>query len=134
MKDKTLNLKASQAIASLGIECESEKWWSHSFGGGTFLHNKVGYSNMFINDYSALSFQELLALLSAIGEKLKWKKNYFYANINAFGQGEEYWFGSDDRNTKPQYEAIAHNLLETYLTNYDIRDVSAEIIKLINNK
>ena len=134
MKDKTLNLKASQAIASLGIECESEtsyfqekkertysNWtyqkdvpWSLL---GTTEKELSTNENLYHIVIPAPNLQELITLLPMIGEKLK-ESILLEITFNGI-------HGENPLND------LVHNLLDTYLTNYDMRDVSAEIIKII---
>lgn len=138
-KDKTLNLEASQAIASLGIECGSEKWHAEY----RHAHNQPKWKwvitdDLYEGDYwyyrneiSAPNLQELLALLPAIGEKLNWDKEpklcYPFEFTYGHHRGVHYEEGTD-------IQWHAHNLLDTFTANYDMRDVSAEIIRLIKEK
>ena len=119
-KDKTLNLKASQAIASLGIECESEKLWIDNSEELLGIGTKEDYVLLDIKEtnfisyslsYNSYNLQELLALLPTIGEKLGWFKK------------EEYtvWI---------KIRRIRHYLLDTYLS-HGMEGCSKEIIKII---
>ena len=106
-KDKTLNLKASQAIASLGIECESEKWWMKYKNEKEFI---TRYPELFSDSLKitkTINLQELFSALPDIALKI-------------VGIG-----------MKTEQKLLSHCLLDTYLTNYDMEDVSREIIKII---
>ena len=127
MKNKTLNLEASKLIASLGIECESEKYHLTTTEGeyeGVFSSSAMECSSSgYKKPIFAPNLQELLALLPAIGEKLKLPKL-----ANQLEENEcEFSDGVMTTNT-----FIAHNLLDIYLTNYDMEDVSREILNIVN--
>ena len=111
-KQTTLSLEASQAIASLGIECESEKWWmKNPFNGTIFISREHETFDPSWRIAKTMNLQELLALLPAIGEKLGWFKK------------EEYtvWI---------KIRRIRHYLLDTYFT-HGMEGCSREIIRLI---
>ena len=130
MKDKVLNLKASQAIASLGIECGSEKWHAEY----RHAHNQPKWKwvitdDLYEGDYwyyrneiSAPNLQELLALLPDIGEKLEWDNagcvDKIYCNAPP---------------TMSMLEWKAHKLLDTYLS-HGMEGCSKEIIRLIKEQ
>ena len=139
MKDKTLNLEASQAIASLGIVCESESSWLEDINGYriertkivlTIIEGLISNGKKVSNKgfYLAPSLQELFSVLPAIGEKLEiyGTKCYACAGCNYNNLFQE--------NGDPCIKHLGYELLDIYLTNYDMEDVSVEIIRLIKEK
>lgn len=130
-----LNIEASKALAELGVEVESEKWWH--FLPDTMKNCIVLPSKFFDNAVHALNLQELFSALPEIGKKLGW--------------GEEEWVchgsiecikGKKELHNPCVFEEIeaghikhAHSLLDTYLSSGgDMEKVSAEIIRLIEGK
>jgi len=75
MKPTTLNLEASKAIHELGVEVESEKWWSDELimqgiaKEWVIVTSKAYDKAQYI---PAPNLQELFLALPEIGEKLGW--------------------------------------------------------------
>lgn len=153
----TLNQKASQAIASLGVVVESEKWWdtnrnklvkqakrykhTHHFdeGGGEV------FGRSYTKNTPAPNLQELLTASPAIGEKLGWKEmctdcaTSFTQSIIDCGvyKGAVVYncgCGADvDPYKEEGYVVQTHRLTDIYLQD-GMEGVSDEIIRLIGNK
>jgi len=118
---KTTNLEASKAIASLGIEVESEKWWWYDGIGwniGSTVSMVIEEELETFEKYPAPNFQELILILPEIGEKLGWKELY----------NEEGWY-------EEIVDVTSHKLLNLLIANKgDMEEISQYIINLIKKK
>lgn len=129
--EKHLNLEASKALSSLGVEVESEKWWFHkktmgvdelcnsqkSVSLGFILANSNGGSDESIRAYN---LQELFLALPAIGKKLGWNEEENLSRLRRMG-----W------NSTPN--AHTHRLTDIFLKG-KMPAVSESIINLIEKK
>ncbi len=102
----------------------TQQWLRDMVAGGWNpkpLYYNVSYDNGRIRcsgDDHDIEYYTLEKLLldpkawKAVGKKRGWKEEFFYQNVNVFGEGEEYWFGSDCGNELPQWRAKMHTAID----------------------
>jgi hypothetical protein len=145
MNNQTISKELAEKLHQMGIEGESEKWWEWYISTENLKTTDIPHKLVYLPNrrkpetltnaqhYPAYNLQELLLLMPKIGEVLGWKQNYFFANINAVGEGEEYWFGSDCKNDEPEWKAISHQLLDLYIETKDFTKIDEYLLDLLKN-
>ena len=116
-EEKCISLELAKELQEVAKEAgfelpESEKWWTHSFGGNQFLYRKIEFSNMFFNDYPAYDTSELGEILPmGYGSSCCFENKYnnewkiIYLNGLAFQENKE----------KAETEAEARGKMLVYL-------------------
>ena len=64
------------------------------------------------------SFTDCLRAIEMLGEKEGWEKMQHFTRMLAYGEGEEYWFGTDNKEPEPMWKAEAFWLFENYLSDH----------------
>ena len=68
--------------------------------------------------YPARTFTDCLRAIEMLGEKEGWEKMQHFTRMLAYGEGEEYWFGTDNKEPEPMWKAEAFWLFENYLSDH----------------